>query len=85
MTKTRPILFGEFRDFLLGLGYVEKSPESAHVFHRHNQDRLFFRRYREDEAVDVRDLVSTRRFLDAWGLVDPNQFDDFVARATTSA
>jgi hypothetical protein len=85
MTKTRPIHFGEFRDFLLGLGYVEKSPESAHVFHRQNKDRLFFRRYREDEEVEVRDLVSTRKFLDAWGLVDASQFDAFVSRSTTSA
>ena len=62
MTKTRPIPFAEFRSFLLGLGYAERSPEDAHVFHRHNKDRLFFRRYRTDEEVDLRDLVSTRSF-----------------------
>jgi hypothetical protein len=85
MTKTRPICFAEFRSFLLGLGYAERSPEDAHVFHRHNKDRLFFRRYRTDEEVELPDLVSTRKFLDAWGLLDAATFDAFLARATTSA
>jgi hypothetical protein len=55
------------------------------VFHSHNKDRLFFRRYRTDEEVELRDLVSTRKFFDAWGLLDVATFDAFLARATTSA
>jgi hypothetical protein len=49
------------------------------------QNSLVFRRYRDQEAVDRRDLVSTRKFLDAWGLLAESDFDAFLQRATSSA
>jgi len=83
--NTKPIAFAEFRRFLLGLGYAEKCTETANIFHRAEKDLLVFRRYRDDEEVASRDLLSTRTFLDLRGLLDAADFDAFLQRATTTA
>jgi hypothetical protein len=44
-----------------------------------------FRRYAEGEAVDERDLRSTRKFLDLRGLLEAQDFDAFVQEANTPA
>jgi hypothetical protein len=44
---------------------------------------VVLRLYGEDEAVGGRDLRSIRRFLDMRGILDANEFDVFVERATT--
>jgi hypothetical protein len=85
MTKTKSIPFADLRRFLQGLGYTEKCTDSAHVFHRAKQDLLFYRRYRDQEMVDQRDLLNTRKFLDSWGLLDESDFDAFLERANTPA
>jgi len=85
MKKTRTISFAELRQFLQTLGYQEKSADNAIVFDRAHADLLVFRRYSDHESVDLRDLVSTRKFLDAWGLLEAADFNNFLARATTSA
>jgi hypothetical protein len=78
MIKTRSIPFAELRQLLEGLGYEYKRTESAEVF-RQSQDRLiYFRRYADREAVQERDLASTRSFLDDWGQLDAAEFDAFL-------
>ncbi len=85
--KIRKILYSEFRQFLLGLGYGYKEAitDKARVFHRSGQDLLLFRLYRDDETVSERDLLNTRMFLDWWGMMEPDDFDAFLKRATTTA
>jgi hypothetical protein len=85
MTSTKPILFAELRRLLQGLGYKEKRTDKAIVFHRAKAHLLLFRRYGEDEVVDAGDIVSTRKFLDAWGLLDAGDFDTFVESASSPA
>jgi hypothetical protein len=84
MTK-KAIPFADLRGLLQGLGYAEKATDKAQVFHRGGKDMLVLRRYRDEETVDLRDLVSTRKFLDTWGLLEASEFDAFLQRATTSA
>jgi hypothetical protein len=79
------IPFAELRCFLLGLGYREGRTENAIVFHRAKKDMLIFRLYRDEENVDLGDLLSTRKFLDLWGLLDEADFDAFLERANTPA
>ncbi len=83
----KAISFAEFRRFVLGLGvgYKETCTDSARVFHRDGKDMLLFRLYRDDEQVAERDLQSTRSFLDWWGFLEPEDFDAFLERATTTA
>jgi len=85
MTKTKSLPFTEFRQFLRGLGYSEKRTDKAVVFHHGSEDLLVFRHYRDEEPVDLRDLLSTRKFLDLWGLLAATEFDVFLQRTTTSA
>jgi hypothetical protein len=85
--KKTSIPFAELRRFLLGLGlgYREGRTENAIVFHRAKKDMLIFRLYRDEEDVDLGDLLSTRRYLDLRGLLDEAEFDAFLERATTPA
>jgi hypothetical protein len=85
MTKTRRIPFAEFRAFLQGLGYVEKSAANALVFKHPEEGRLLFRPYRDDEAVEMHDLVYTRKFLDLRGVLEANDFDATLLRVDTPA
>jgi hypothetical protein len=82
---TRPILFADFRAFLQRLGYVEKSAATARVFKHPEEGRLLFRRYRDDEAVEMHDIVYTRKFLDLRGVIDADEFDATLLRADTPA
>ncbi len=85
MTNTNPVPFAEFRAFLQRLGYSERRTEGAIAFTHPREGMLVFRVYRDDEAVDDRDLRTTRKFLDLWGLLDAAAFDAFVTRASTPA
>jgi hypothetical protein len=67
------------------LGYSAKHTDKAWVFQHAREGMLVFRSYRDDEAVDDRDVVSTRKFLDDWGLLEGTSFDAFVQRMTTPA
>jgi hypothetical protein len=85
MTKTRPIPFAEFRAFLQGLGYVPKRHPTGSVLRHPEEGLLIFRKYRDDEAVDLQDLVFTRKFLDLRGVIEAEDFDATLLRADTSA
>ena len=85
MRKTQSIPFAEFRSFLEGLGYQAKRTDEAYVFQHSREGLLVFRLYEEQEPVDSRDLLSTRKFLDWRGLLGATAFDAFLQRATTPA
>jgi hypothetical protein len=85
MKKSKTISFAEFRHFLQGLGYKEKATDSGQIFHHPKEGLLLFRRYRDDEHVDVRDLMRTRKFFDLRGLLEEADFDTFMQRANTPA
>jgi hypothetical protein len=82
MTKTRAIPFTEFRAFLQRLGYAEARTDNAIVFNHPEEGLLVFRLYRDDEAVDARDLFTTRKFLDLRGLLPEAEFDTLLFQAT---
>jgi hypothetical protein len=85
MTKPRKIPYPEFRDFLQRLGYKEKRTDAANVFQHPEEGLLVFRVYRDEEAVDERDLLTTRKFFDLRGVLDPAAFDSFLLDATMPA
>ncbi len=85
MTRSRTIPFAEFRRFLKGLGFKAGRAEKAWVFRHPTEGRVIVRLYDEDEPVTDRDLRITRTYLDLRGLLDGEDFDAFVQRATTSA
>ena len=85
MTKNKTVLFDELRQILKSLGYREKRTENAIVFDRDQVRLLLFRLYGDNEPVDARDIASTRRFLDAWGLLDAVDFDVRLQSATSPA
>lgn len=84
-TKQQTMTFAEMRRLLDSLGYQEQLAENAHVFHRAREDYVIFRRYKPGEAVDEGDVVTTRDFLDASGILDEADFDAFFVQAATSA
>jgi len=75
----------EFRTFLEDLGYKSKRTDSAWICHQAGKHLLVFRLYRDDEAVDERDVRVTRTFLDGWGLLAVEDFDTFLQQKTTPA
>src|SRR5262245_15142690 len=85
MGKSSSIAFAELEHFLKGLGYKLKRLPNACVFHHAKEGMLIFRLYREAEKVDMADLLSTRYFLDMWGLMESKDFDAFVQRVPTPA
>ena len=82
MTKTRAIPFAEFRAFQQSLGYVEARTENAIAFNHPEEGLLVFRLYRDDEAVDERDLFTMRKFLDLRGLLPEAEFNTLLLQAT---
>lgn len=85
MKKTRSVRLAEFTRFLNGLGYKPKRTEKALIFHHPSEGLIAFRVYGEHERMDERDLQSTRRFLDLRGLVEKDDFDEFVRKASAPA
>ena len=85
MTKRRTIHFADFRGLLERLGFVERRVPEGRVFEHPEEGLLLFRRYRDDEAVELHDLVYTRKFLDLRGLLAADAFDATLSRANTPA
>ncbi len=85
MRKSRVITFGEFRRFLNGLGFSEKRAEAAWAFQHRTEGLLVFRLYADEEAVDERDLHSTRKFLDLRGLLEAKDFETLVQKTSAPA
>jgi hypothetical protein len=73
------------RRLLKSVGYKEKRIENAHIFHRSKNQMVIFRRYKDDESLEMGDIISTRRFLDMRGILDEAEFDSFFEAANKSA
>jgi hypothetical protein len=72
------ITFTELRWFLEPIGYRHHRVEKGEVLVQKNNRMLIYPRYFDQEFVSLRDLASTRSFLDDWGLVDAAKFDAFL-------
>ena len=83
--KSKAVSFCAFQLLLKEIGYSEKRSEKAWIFHHPKEGLLVFRLYGVNEAVDERDLIATRKFLDFRGLLDATQFDAFLHQTTTPA
>jgi hypothetical protein len=85
MTKIKRISFVELRNLLDGLGFAAKRTDDAWVFQHTTEGLLVLRQYAPEEAIDEHDIVSTRKFLDFRGLLDANDFDVFLRKASAPA
>jgi hypothetical protein len=83
MGKPR-ITFGRLRQLLVDLGFTETVTPKSHVFFAHQPSgaELALPIYRSNRIVLPHHLVSSRVTLDANGLMDKDDFDDFVASAS---
>lgn len=85
MKNSKRIVYAKVRQLLQGLGYKEKATDSSQIFHHPTEGLILFRRYRDDDKVDTRDLLYTRRFLDLRGLMEEADFDTFMQRTNKPA
>jgi hypothetical protein len=76
---TEPITFGTLFRFLAELGFTTKTVPGSHTVHNHPSGcQLVYPAHDEADPVPLRHLVATRRFLDEFGLVERNQFDELL-------
>jgi hypothetical protein len=75
---TKGITYSKLKRFLKGFGYEEKILSEGHAVFTCGDPKtlLIYRAYRPDEVLDWNDVAKTRKFLDAWGFVEENEFDD---------
>ncbi len=78
------ITFGQLRQWLLDMGFTETVTPKSHVFFAHQPSgaELALPIYRSNRIVLPHHLMSVRSMLDANGLMDKDDFDDFVASAS---
>jgi hypothetical protein len=76
------ISFGDLRDFLESLGFIESVKPTHLVFeHAATETMLIFRRYRRREAVTPANLTAARKLLDEKGLIPADEFDNWLRKA----
>lgn len=78
---SRPgVSFAELRQMLLDLGFTETVVPRSHVFFAHQRRgaELALPIYRRNRFVMPHHLISVRIMLDATGLMDRADFEDFV-------
>jgi len=78
------ITFGQLRQLLLDMGFTETVTPKSHVFfaHRPSGTEVALPIYRSNRIVLPHHLITVRIMLDANGLMDADDFDDFVASAS---
>ena len=79
---SRPkVTFAELRRMMLDLGFTETVVPKSHVFFAHPRSgaEIALPIYRPNRFVLPHHLISVRITLDATGLMDRADFDDFVA------
>jgi predicted RNA binding protein YcfA (HicA-like mRNA interferase family) len=83
MPKPR-ITFAQLRHLLLDMGFTETVTPKSHVFFAHQPSgaEVALPIYRSNRIVLPHHLVTVRIMLDAKGLMDADDFDDFVASAS---
>jgi hypothetical protein len=79
------VTFAELRRLLLDMGFSETVVPRSHVFFAHSLPgaEIALPVYRSNRIVLPHHLISVRIMLDAKGLMDRADFDEFVA--STSA
>ncbi len=80
MSRPR-VTFADLRQMLLDMGFTEAVVPRSHVFFAHSPSgaEVALPIYRADRIVLPHHLISVRIMLDAKGLMDRADFDDFVA------
>ena len=79
--KTSSVSFGQLRDLLLGLHFMESRSGGGWRFEHPASGAVFlFRLYKAHDHVSVQDLTSTRTHLDWRGLLPSNAFDDALTK-----
>jgi len=76
----KAVTYAQLKKMLLGLGFREALLPSSHIAFNGPEPKmlLFYRAYRPDEVLEPSDLAKTRRFLDAWGLVEESAFEHLL-------
>jgi predicted RNA binding protein YcfA (HicA-like mRNA interferase family) len=74
---TKPVPYRRLRKLLLQLDFQETVVRGSHIVFRHPEPDtlLIYRDYRPEETISAADMAVTRRFLDAWGLVEADTFE----------
>lgn len=81
----KSITYGELREFLLELGYEDKSGEYLIFEHPRAASAVVTLALHEwDELVLDRDLVAVRGVLDLSGVLDRERFDHWICDLTGS-
>jgi hypothetical protein len=80
------ITFGQLRQLLLDMGFTEHVTPKSHAFFAHEPTgaEVALPIYRSNRIVLPHHLLTVRLMLDAKGLMDSGEFDDFVACAASS-
>jgi len=83
---TQAVTYGELRQFLLQLGYEDHSGQYL-VFEHPEQASALLRMASHDseETMLDRDVVKVRSLLDLSGLLDRDQFDQWIRTRTGSS
>jgi len=80
--KTSSVKFARLRRMLLDLQFSESRTDRFWRFEHLQSDTIFlFRPYRQDENVNMADLVGTRNQLEWRGLLAADSFDDQLTKA----
>lgn len=83
MIKSR-ITFGELRDLLVEVGFLECPHEQSRLRFEHPKTGtiLLFRSYDSNDGVNQRELAVVRRQLVDNGLIEGAAFDRFLEKAS---
>jgi len=78
------ITFAQLRRLLLDMGFTETVPPKSHVFFAHEPSgaEVSLPIYRSNRLILPHHLNTVRIMLDAKGLMEGDDFDDFVASAS---
>jgi predicted RNA binding protein YcfA (HicA-like mRNA interferase family) len=79
------IAYRQLRQLLLDLGFTETITPKSHVFFAHERSgaEVALPIYRANRIVMPHHLMTVRFTLDAFGVMDGDEFDDIVTAAST--
>ena len=85
MSKPR-VTFAELRRLLLDMGFTEAVTPGSHVFFAHQPSgaEVALPIYRANRLVLPHHLITVRMMLDAKGLMDRDDFEEYVASASAN-
>ena len=74
------VTYAKLKNLLQSLGFKENILPSHHIVFSCGDEKkmLIYRAYRHNEELDWNDVAKTRRFLDAWGMVEEDAFDNLL-------